>query len=661
MPGVELAQAWVRIIPSMQGVQGTIAKEFAPVSGIAAAEGKKAGTRFGSGLASSIKGMVAPAAALISAVAIGKWLGDSVQAVRTWETINAQTSAVVKSTGGVANISAAQIHNLAQSIEAVTATQAESIQKGANMLLTFKNIRNEAGKGNDIFNQSTKVLVDMSRAMGSDPQTAAIQLGKALNDPVQGVTALTRVGVQFTDQQKAVIKSLVNSGNTMGAQKVILKELQSQFGGSGAAYAKTFTGQMYLLGDSVGDLGETLVKLLFPAFLAMVQAGTKFFGWVSQNLPLVGGLAAGFLLLAIAIQAHNVAMAVAKAGGFGAWIVQVITSTQAATAAQWLWNAAMDANPIGIIIVAIAALVAGLIWFFTQTELGREIWTNVTNAIAAAATWLWVTILQPVFTAIGNVFTWIFQNIIMPIVTGIVIYVGIWAAIFTWLWTTILQPVFAGIGQVFNWIYNNIIVPIVNGIVAYVKIWAAIFTWLWANIISPTFNQVGAIFNWVWSNVIRPVVDFISGAIRTVGDTVHTVFGGIASFIGGAFQAVLGVVRGPINGLIGLINGVIRGINSIHVTIPGWVPIVGGQTFGVHLPTIPSLADGGIVQPVVGGRLVRVAEARQAEVIAPLSDLRDELRNEGPTDLSDATIEKLARIIATLVRLYSRQGGGVNG
>jgi hypothetical protein len=99
-------------------------------------------------------------------------------------------------------VSAAQVHDLATSIEGQTSTAAESIQSGANMLLTFKNIRNEAGKGNDVFNQSTKTLVDMSRAMGTEPQQAAIQLGKALNDPVKGISALSRVGVTFTDEQK---------------------------------------------------------------------------------------------------------------------------------------------------------------------------------------------------------------------------------------------------------------------------------------------------------------------------------------------------------------------------------------------------------------------------------------------------------------------------
>ena len=99
---------------------------------------------------------------------------------------------------------------------------------------------------------------------------------------------------------------------------------------------------------------------------------------------------------------------------------------------------------------------------------------------------------------------------------------------------------------------------------------------------------------------------------------MSSVFGGIADFIGNAFQAALSVVRGPINGIIGLVNGAIQGVNSLSVTIPDWVPIVGGQTWGLNIPLIPYLATGGVTYgPMVamigdnpGGR----------EVVQPVAD-----------------------------------------
>jgi hypothetical protein len=81
---------------------------------------------------------------------------------------------------------------------------------------------------------------------------AAIQLGKALNDPTQGVSALSRVGVSFTDVQKDMIKKLQESGDMMGAQRIILGELEKQFGGTAEAVGKTLPGALDRLDNAIG-------------------------------------------------------------------------------------------------------------------------------------------------------------------------------------------------------------------------------------------------------------------------------------------------------------------------------------------------------------------------------------------------------------------------
>jgi hypothetical protein len=265
---VQLASAYMQIIPSMQGFQGAIAKEIG--GGAATSAGSKFGSTFSGGFKSAIGPLAGIAVAGLGISKLTGFITDSVAAVGEWQALNAQSASAVKATGGAANVTASQVHNLATSIEGATSTQAESIQKGANLLLTFKGIRNEAGKGNDIFNQSTKTLVDMARAMGTEPQAAAIQLGKALNDPVKGITALTRVGVTFSDSQRKQIAAMQASGNTMGAQKIILKELNSEFGGSGAAYRATFPGQLYQMRDAVGDFGEKIATAAMPALTLLV-------------------------------------------------------------------------------------------------------------------------------------------------------------------------------------------------------------------------------------------------------------------------------------------------------------------------------------------------------------------------------------------------------
>jgi hypothetical protein len=195
----------------------------------------------------------------------------SAQDLARIEKINAQTEAVLKSMGNSAGVTAGHIQDLAGNLEKLTASEAETIQEGANLLLTFRNIQNQVGTNNDIFDQAVKMSVDLAQAMGTTASGEAIRLGKALNDPVKGVSALTRVGVSFTEQQKEQIKALSESGDLLGAQKIILSELQAQFGGSGQAFAATFAGQVQLLNHELGALGEEATIVVMPALKTMVE------------------------------------------------------------------------------------------------------------------------------------------------------------------------------------------------------------------------------------------------------------------------------------------------------------------------------------------------------------------------------------------------------
>src|SRR3954467_7329788 len=157
--------------------------------------GAMAGAFAGAAIISGIQGFVAEA--------------------REAQVVSAQTSAVIRSTGGAANMTAKQFSDLAGAISAKVAVDDEVIQSGENILATFTNVRNETGKGNDIFNQATTAAVDLSAAMNGGEVTAQglksanIQLGKALNDPIKGIGALSRVGVSFTAQQKDQIETMV--------------------------------------------------------------------------------------------------------------------------------------------------------------------------------------------------------------------------------------------------------------------------------------------------------------------------------------------------------------------------------------------------------------------------------------------------------------------
>ncbi|GIT80177.1 hypothetical protein LLS1_18460 [Leifsonia sp. LS1] len=120
------------------------------------------------------------------------------------------------------------------------------------------------------------------------------------------------------------------------------------------------------------------------------------------------------------------------------------------------------------------------------------------------------------------------------------------------------------------------------------------------------------------SGEFGPVLQWVAQNVPPVTDALKNGLGAAASFVGTAFSNVSGVIRGAINGIIAMVNGAIRAINSLSVTIPDWVPGIGGQKWGIHLPTIPSLASGADIQPTPGGTLIRVSEAGRPETVTDL-------------------------------------------
>lgn len=190
----------------------------------------------------------------------------SVKAFIESEDAAAQLNAVLKSTGGVAGVTAKQAISLANSLQKVTKFSDEEILSAENLLLTFTKINK------DIFPATVKIVADMSTALGQDLKSSSIQVGKALQDPILGVTALRRVGVNFSTAQKEVIKKLVETGQSAKAQALILKELQVEFGGSAVAAGQTFGGQLQILKNRFNDVQERIGQFVAEAIPKLIAA-----------------------------------------------------------------------------------------------------------------------------------------------------------------------------------------------------------------------------------------------------------------------------------------------------------------------------------------------------------------------------------------------------
>jgi len=169
------------------------------------------------------------------------------------ENAMAQLEQRLKSTGGVVGLTSQELDELAKELQKVTTFGDDATIAAEALLLTFTNIRGP------VFKDAIKSIQDMSIAMDQDLKSSTIQVGKALNDPIKGLTALQRVGVMFTESQKEQIKSMVESGQVAEAQGMILRELQVEFGGAATAAKDTLGGALKSLGNAFGDALEALV------------------------------------------------------------------------------------------------------------------------------------------------------------------------------------------------------------------------------------------------------------------------------------------------------------------------------------------------------------------------------------------------------------------
>ncbi len=194
--------------------------------------------------------------ALSAASSIGAALAlrGSISLAQTQIQAEKKLEAVLKATGNAAGLTAGQIKAYASELQGLTNFGDEVTISAAAVLATFKSL------SGDTFKKTLRLSQDLAAVMGTDLQSAVVQLGKALNDPKVGLTALTRSGVTFTESQKELIKTLVSSNRLLEAQEVILKEVESQFGGAAAAMADPIT----QFQNTVGDLGEKIGNALIP-------------------------------------------------------------------------------------------------------------------------------------------------------------------------------------------------------------------------------------------------------------------------------------------------------------------------------------------------------------------------------------------------------------
>lgn len=465
------------------------------------------------------------AAAAGGVVAFGAVLKSGIDDAREAAKLTAQTQAVITSTGNAAERSAEQVLDLASSLSASAGKSLfgdDAVQQAENLLLTFTNIKGE------VFDAATAISVDMAQALGTAPKDQAIALGKALNDPIKGVTALTRVGVTFTDQQKSQIETMQKAGDLAGAQKVILAELNKEFGGSAEAAAKA-DGGWAQFNDRLGEAKEALGAAVLPLL-------NELAGFLNDTVaPIVENAAAGFGEL---VQAFQVG---AEGGDFLGGLTNALYSLG-------------DVSPI------FDTIADGLI------VIADWLGTNIPIAVQAASD-IWNGTLLPAITTVSDYFQTNIVPILENLATALFPLVGAAIQVLAGFWTDVLVPAATAAWDIFT----TLIVPILADVAAWLAQNLPPAIQAVADFMTGTlFPALHTVYDFISTNVV-PILaevvqwlrDNIPPAIQTLADfwtnTLQPAIAAVWSFITGSLIPTLTTLA---TGTIETVKGAIQGLSD---------------------------------------------------------------------------------------------------
>ena len=386
MAETALATAYVKIVPSFKGFSDEWRKNMPDST----APGEDQGRKFSTGFSKSVGGnLKRQLAGVFAAGAVVSFTKDLIAAGEAEVSSNRKLENITKSMG-LFGSHAGEVSKRLEDLSSVQQLQLgiddDTIKSTQMKLLTFANLAKTAGTAGGMFDRASLAAQDLAAAGFGSAETNAVQLGKALQDPVKGITALARSGVTFTEQEKIKIETLVKSGKLLEAQNMVLGAIETQVGGTAAA-GVTASDKMQ---QGFNQIKETLGLALLPAFNQVGDyIGNVLIPYIKDFIerfkngqtflnPVWEGIKAfvGFMIKYKDFLLPLVAGIIAIVAAFKTYVavMQFVTMvTKLATVAQAAFDVVLNANPISLIVIAIAALIAGLVLFFTKTTLGRTI------------------------------------------------------------------------------------------------------------------------------------------------------------------------------------------------------------------------------------------------------------------------------------------------
>ena len=515
-----------------------------------------------------LKGAATSMVGVLGAAGLGALLKQSVDTFAKFETETKLLENGLKNVGARSG-ELERLQKVASDLGEATLFNEEDFRQGFGLLTSFGNI------GTSNYERVAKAAADVAQTSGTDVSSAFMQLAKALNDPAKGLTALSRSGIQFTEDQKTMIESMVEAGNVAGAQNMILKELEKQYGGNSVAAAQGLAGALDTLGEKFYDLqvalGDNISQVLQPLIAGLTSLVSFISGLpepVQTFIVALGGLTIALTALGgvLAIGAP-IFSALAALGPILAGIPALI--------AGW-------AGAIGPLVASLGSLGQILIGVFS----GPVGWVALAVA-AGVAIYAFRDQIGQAFQAIGETLSMAAQN---------------FQAIF-------IDPVVAGFQSVVQFVNTSFVQPLSQAISQLVQSIATVFQ----NVTQAITAPFKAAFD-----TVRGIVNQI---LNTIGRAVGSVVMAINNVIAGANQALArvnlpqipflpmpnipqfaegGVVSGPTLAMVG------EGGEPEYIVPQSKAGAFAANWMaGVRGPAaIPRFAEGGMVVP--GGASVSI-------------------------------------------------------
>lgn len=558
------------------------------------------------GIGSSLGKLAGLVAAAFSVRALTNFAKESIAAAEGVAVANQRIDQIAKSMnifGDQTQEVADRLKSYAEANELTLATDAEVIKATQAKLLTFKELAKTADDTGGAFDRATAAAVDLAAAGFGTAETNAIQLGKALQDPIKGISALRRAGITFTDAEKEKIKTLVESGKILEAQNLVLSAIETQVGGTAAATA-TASAKMKLAFDNVK---ETVGGALMPAFAALAEA----------MIPIAEEVAP---VLADAVT--NLVPAFQEFAGF---IPKVIDSIV----------------PLIPALVDIAGAVVEL-----AVEL-LPVFVEILDAIV------------PVLKDLIPLFLDLFEQAIKPLIPAVVDLIKALGPIIQKIFPVLMELVEALLPPLLTLLEElfipliPVIVQIIDAFLPLIYTVLPILADLLESVLIPIFLTIVDFFKNVLVGAIgifKGAITGLSAFIQAFADTFNGIWEGIKTVVTGVVSFIGNAVTSMVNGAVGAINSVIQLANqaltligqvtagAVSIQIPTLPTIPAPAATKTPTPAppakktpapaktpikIPKLAMGGIVLPEPGGVLANLAEGGQAEAVIPLNRLNE--------------------------------------